>query len=359
MTTKNKLINYYVISYNSNGRVNIINSNLVNLNKIYSVTCSSNSLLTFFLNKILDNYMMKDYSIEIIRNIFNKNHIDGVIINELKIGFINNNLLDNIFCSTSFINLDKDLPNTIKKNISELKISFENKLNEVVEYLKLAKKIHDQWETLYLNKFNFDNANTLANKILNDVFNSYEVNTSNTVANTSFTTSRFFGCISPDGAYNYVAEIIENIKYRYFIKGRPGTGKSTILKKIVKKAENLNLDVIKYYCASDSESLDMVLINEIDTVIFDSTSPHEFFPDKENDITIDTYKECVESNFDELHKEELNMMHKSYSSPVNNAILILKECRSILENIDKEYSLHINSDTNSDIIENIINNIVD
>lgn len=355
---KNKLSNYYVISYNSNGRINLINSNLVNLNKIYSITCSSNSFITSFFTKILSNYNSKDYRIEIIRSIFNNNHIDGIIINTLKIGFINNSLLDNIFCSTYFIDLDKKLPNIINEKITELKIFFDNKIDDAIKYLKSAKEIHDKWEEFYLTKFNFNNANTLTNKIIQDIFNLYEINISKTsskkLENTSSTISRFFGCISPHGAYNYVEEIIKDIEHRYFIKGRPGTGKSTIMKKIVKKAEELNLDVIKYYCASDSESLDMVLIKKLDTVIFDSTPPHEFFPSKENDITIDTYKECVIPNFDIIHKEKLNEIRQDYNKPVNKAILKLKECKDILEKIDNEYNLYYNISMIEDIINNII-----
>lgn len=42
---------------------------------------------------------------------------------------------------------------------------------------------------------------------------------------------RFFGAATVDGNVNYIPEVTKDIPKRYLIKGRPGTGKSTFLKK--------------------------------------------------------------------------------------------------------------------------------
>jgi len=62
--------------------------------------------------------------------------------------------------------------------------------------------------------------------------------------------------------------------FTYILKGGPGTGKSTMLKKIGKYFENLGEDVEYFHCSSDFNSLDGVKIVGCNISIIDGTSPH-------------------------------------------------------------------------------------
>lgn len=63
--------------------------------------------------------------------------------------------------------------------------------------------------------------------------------------------------------------------YRVFIiKGGPGTGKSSFMKAIAKRAAEKGMKVSECPCSSDPDSLDGVIIDDIKTVFFDGTSPH-------------------------------------------------------------------------------------
>ncbi len=62
------------------------------------------------------------------------------------------------------------------------------------------------------------------------------------------------------------------------LKGGPGTGKSTLMKKIAQKLENKGYFVERGYCSADPTSLDVVLAPEINFSVFDGTSPHTFDP---------------------------------------------------------------------------------
>ncbi|MBE6732699.1 MAG: hypothetical protein E7561_01720 [Ruminococcaceae bacterium] len=64
----------------------------------------------------------------------------------------------------------------------------------------------------------------------------------------------------------------------YIIKGGPGTGKSSLMKKIATKARIKGLDVNICPCSSDPDSLDGVIIEEIKTVVLDGTAPHILEP---------------------------------------------------------------------------------
>lgn len=64
----------------------------------------------------------------------------------------------------------------------------------------------------------------------------------------------------------------------YIIKGGPGTGKSTLMKRICAEADNQGLFCEHIYCSSDPSSLDGVIIPELKTAVFDGTAPHVMEP---------------------------------------------------------------------------------
>ena len=64
----------------------------------------------------------------------------------------------------------------------------------------------------------------------------------------------------------------------YIIKGGPGTGKSSFMKKVAKYAENENEKYILCPCSSDPQSLDAIILPNKKTVILDGTAPHTIDP---------------------------------------------------------------------------------
>ena len=65
---------------------------------------------------------------------------------------------------------------------------------------------------------------------------------------------------------------------KYIIKGGPGCGKSTLMKKLAKEAEQKGMETIRYYCSSDSTSLDAVVIPALQIALLDGTPPHATEP---------------------------------------------------------------------------------
>ncbi|HEY3315163.1 MAG TPA: PRK06851 family protein [Bacillota bacterium] len=60
----------------------------------------------------------------------------------------------------------------------------------------------------------------------------------------------------------------------FIIKGGPGVGKSTFMRKIAHELVELSLEVEFMCCSSDNGSLDGVVIPAIDTALIDGTAPH-------------------------------------------------------------------------------------
>lgn len=64
----------------------------------------------------------------------------------------------------------------------------------------------------------------------------------------------------------------------YILKGGPGCGKSTFMKKLGEKAEETGLDCEYFHCSSDPSSLDGVIIKKKRVAVIDGTSPHAAEP---------------------------------------------------------------------------------
>ena len=88
----------------------------------------------------------------------------------------------------------------------------------------------------------------------------------------------FLGGVTPNGFSTSLSELIASEEYfTYILKGGPGTGKSSVMKKIANVFEGKE-DVTRYYCSSDPDSLDAVLLHSSKVIIVDGTPPHVFEP---------------------------------------------------------------------------------
>lgn len=86
----------------------------------------------------------------------------------------------------------------------------------------------------------------------------------------------FLGGNTPKGFFSYYDYLIRQTEARkiYVLKGGPGTGKSTLMKKVALWAEDEGFDVDYIYCSSDPDSLDGLVIPEMKIAMVDGTSPH-------------------------------------------------------------------------------------
>ena len=98
----------------------------------------------------------------------------------------------------------------------------------------------------------------------------------------------FLGANSPAGFYSLYDQLIDPAEADavFILKGGPGCGKSTLMKRVAAAAEERGLQVEYIRCSGDPDSLDGVVIpqlNSLDaillpekkTAIVDGTAPHE------------------------------------------------------------------------------------
>lgn len=81
---------------------------------------------------------------------------------------------------------------------------------------------------------------------------------------------------TPSGFHSFFSYILpqDEAKKIYCIKGGPGTGKSSFMKKIGNYASEQGYDVEFHHCSSDPNSLDGVVISRLGVALLDGTAPH-------------------------------------------------------------------------------------
>ena len=90
----------------------------------------------------------------------------------------------------------------------------------------------------------------------------------------------YLGANSPSGFYSLYDQLIDPALAEdiFILKGGPGCGKSSLMRKVAAAVEERGLAVEYIQCSGDPDSLDAVLIPALKTALVDGTAPHERVP---------------------------------------------------------------------------------
>jgi len=86
------------------------------------------------------------------------------------------------------------------------------------------------------------------------------------------------GAMTPAGFHSYYREGLSGCTHIYILKGGPGCGKSTLMRKIGLLLQEQGQDVEYWPCSSDDASLDGVICRSLGLAVVDGTAPHTLDP---------------------------------------------------------------------------------
>lgn len=221
----------------------------------------------------------------------------------------------------------------------QLEQLYETKTNyyqKCFSALANAIKIHDDWEVETRRYMNWQGLDKQFDELKNVLFGEAKQ------AKMAKRTHRLLGTLTPRGARDTVQSITQNLERRLFIKGYPGTGKSSMMKKLADEAASRGYDVQMVWCGLDSNSVDMVILPELKFCIFDSTEPHVYFPDENRvgDEIFDIAQHCHPTEVEENNIQKIVAKYKSAISDATvNANLYAQEERKVREIIDQAINL--------------------
>lgn len=118
----------------------------------------------------------------------------------------------------------------------------------------------------------------------------------------------FPGGNTSKGFYSFYNYIIPQDKAEKLIciKGGPGTGKSSLLKKVADYFCKSDFDVELHHCSSDNNSLDGIVINKLNIAMLDGTAPHVVDPKNPGAVDkILNMGDCWDENNLKKYKDEI------------------------------------------------------
>lgn len=154
----------------------------------------------------------------------------------------------------------------------------------------------------------------------------------------------FLGANSPSGFVSLFEDWIgaADTNKVYIIKGTPGSGKSSFMKKIAAAVEEQGEKVEYIYCSADSSSLDGIRIPELGVLMVDGTAPHVVEP--KYPYAVESYLnlgEFVNGDAVREQKDELVSIVARHKESVARTGRCISAAHAIQENI---YSIVISGD---------------
>ncbi|MBL4933573.1 hypothetical protein [Clostridium paridis] len=334
------IINYYGGGNTARGQVNYYDSILSNIKDLYIVKNAPQIIKTSFIKSIAQAYLLREYEIELINSYMHNEYIEGVIIPEAQVAFVDGNPiygskiaqvnrgkeyidLSGIMKESELVEKEREIEELKDKMKSEFKAA-EHSFNEALKYYNKLKEI-------YMENLDIGKANKLAKSLVEEIYSDSCENKESKVYH------RYFEAVTPEGTKDFIPNITRNLDKRYLIKGRPGTGKSTILKKILDEGMSRGMDLEVYHCGFDPESLDMVVIRELGVCAFDSTNPHEYYSERDSDVVIDTYNELITEGTDEKFKDIISKITDDYKARLDEGKTHLSEGKKYMLQIEAIY----------------------
>lgn len=126
----------------------------------------------------------------------------------------------------------------------------------------------------------------------------------------------YLGSNTHKGFYGLYEEAIAPLDRVFLLKGGPGTGKSSLMKKVMKEGLNRGYSVECWHCSGDPNSLDGVLLKDLSLAVIDATAPHAVEP------KIPVAKEVIINLLDCVRRDKI----KNYRTHLEELVNDKKEC---------------------------------
>lgn len=351
-----KIRNYYAAGNTAKGFYSLFDYSLQGLDRLYILKGGPGTGKSTLMKKVGKLFSSRGYDIEYIHCASDNASIDGVMIPHLNAGIVDGTAPHVIEPKTpgaveQYVNLgeawDVAMLSRSRNEIEAWNERIHSSYSHAYAKFAEALRIHDEWEQIYIAQMDFERANRLTERLLDDVLGDRCIDKKATVRR------RFLGAATPRGAADFIPNLTEDVNKRIFLKGRPGTGKSTMLKKLASEAELRGWDVEIYHCGFDPQSLDMVILRELDVAVFDSTPPHEYFPERVGDIIIDLYEQTIAPGTDEAYDSQLKDIQSRYAMIMKQAIAGLALAKRQRDRLEAIYRPAMNFDMIGDMREHI------
>ena len=311
-----------------------------NADRVFIIKGGPGTGKSTFMKEIAEEFLNLGYNIEYHWCSSDNDSLDGLVIPDLKVALLDGtapHMVDpkNPGAVDEIVNLgrywDRDILTKNKKQILTLNKTIWKCFDQAYGFLEEAKLVHDRWEEYYLEGMDFQEANIKVEQLRQEIFSDLRL------ASELGNDRHLFGsAYTPKGSVDYFSNITADCEKRYVIKGKPGTGKSTVAKKVAQTALERGLNVNYFHCSFDPDSIDMIVIPELKLSLVDGTPPHIVNPDRTGDQVIDML-ECVDQAKIDKNQDKIKVIKANYHNLMRHALEEIQRAKKLHDQLEEYY----------------------
>ncbi|MGN7385066.1 PRK06851 family protein [Paenibacillus sp. SAFN-117] len=337
---------YFIVGNTAKGPHSLFDSAYSNVKSLYVLTGGPGTGKSAIIRNLANTMQERGWDVELYHSSLDSEDLDGMIVAGLQAG-----LIDGTACPEALQSgvgntlevfdldeaVDRNLLQADESRMSELQQEIEHWYNKAIDTYNLGLQIHDEWEKIYIDNMDHAAADRITRELADSLFGVRKDSKPAKVIH------RYLGAATSRGPVDFIMPLTEGLPRRIFVKGRPGSGKSTMMKKLAAEAERQGYDVEMFHCGFDPNSLDMLIFPDINVAIFDSTAPHEHFPSRAGDEILDMYEKTFPPGIDEKYADSIAEIRARYTSAMGEANACLAKVKSLRDEWKRLYRKGVDS----------------
>lgn len=236
----------------------------------------------------------------------------------------------------------------LKGEIINLSRQTKHLFSRAYNYLAQARLLNEDEESYYQvsNCLDIPQLNQIADKLLKEIF------PADNPFNNSQTRHLFASAITPQGLANHLPSLFDKLKKRYIITGSPGSGKTTLVKKLYDAAVALGYKAEAYHCALLPEKTEHLILPELDLGIITSTKPHTYSPGAD-DVIIDL-DQFVNQKALAPYLGDIEEANRRFWEALERALEFMSRVKAYRDQLEAHYISNMNFDALNEYREQLI-----
>lgn len=299
-----------------------------------------------FMRKMGEAFAKLGYDMEFHHCSSDNRSLDGIVIPKLQVAFIDGtapHIVDpkNPGCVEEILHLgeywnEKGITSH-REQITACNAEIGKHYQHAYRFLQAAKLVYDDTAALNREAVNGKLVNEATENLLAKVFDGMAP-----TIGCGKIRKLFASAITPDGAVHYLDSSVWYMNHCHVISGSPGTGKSTVLQKIIDTAVYKGLDIEVYYCPLAPEKPEHVVIPLLNTAITTSAPLHSYDKTKFSPASFIDMDERLTSSIVRKHEEEVVYNQQLFKTLWDKTIRCIQNSKRLHDQLETYYIPYMN-----------------
>ncbi|HOV79459.1 MAG TPA: PRK06851 family protein [Bacillota bacterium] len=219
-----------------------------------------------------------------------------------------------------------------KKEILAINKEVGRLFKHAYAFLAGAKLFLDEVESYYAESgaFNVGAFDRLVLELIHEIFEGKPRISENPRARRLFATA-----ITPDGPVSHLETVVGHLDRRYIVSGDDGTGKTTLVRRLMEAALSRGYSITAFHCALNPFQVDHLVIHDLSIAVVNNVEPHIYLP-KESDTVIDTMT-CVDPVVNAACLAEKGAARGMYRQCMEQAVSFIRRAKHLHDEMEQYY----------------------